>query len=109
MRRAVGELNGATSHPDLKSRHDALYLELDRLLGEARVDLLSSESNGVGLGMASRRIHTVPSGASRSSRDQCVIPAPFCCQPVATRGASVEVFRVGAGGRSVGFAGPGSG
>lgn len=40
VRRAVGDLNGSTDLADLKSRHDSVYTDLDRLLSEARAELV---------------------------------------------------------------------
>jgi hypothetical protein len=40
VRRAVGDFNASPSHPDLRSRHDAVYSDLDRLLSKARSDLV---------------------------------------------------------------------
>ena len=40
VRRSVGDLNGAIDHADLRSRHDAVYSDLDRLLEEAQAELV---------------------------------------------------------------------
>lgn len=39
LRRTIGDFNSSTSHADLKSKHDDVYAELDRLLGQARSEL----------------------------------------------------------------------
>ncbi|MFE6648118.1 hypothetical protein ACFVJS_16225 [Nocardioides sp. NPDC057772] len=40
IRRAIGDLNDAESHEDLKQRHDEIYVDLDRVLVQARADLV---------------------------------------------------------------------
>ncbi|OIJ27486.1 hypothetical protein UG56_007310 [Nocardioides luteus] len=39
VRQAIGDLNAVESHDDLKQRHNEIYVDLDRVLEQARTDL----------------------------------------------------------------------
>ncbi len=83
VRRVARQRSGALAHGMLRLRDRGLARRLDEALEQAVMRSLTETG--------------IPN------------PAPFCCQPVALRGVGVWVFRVGGAGRSVCFAGPGSG